>query len=417
VEAFERFLKGTAMQSILLIDHNRASLTVARSLHGMGYKVIAGIAGYCDYTNLSRFVSENVAIADLVDAPEQAMRDIHALAAARPDIKGIFSVDETGTRYLADRYHELPAQVKPLTAKPKNILDSMNKADTAALAHELGIPVAQRLVVENWSDLKAAAHEIGYPFVIRAVESNHDLYGHKVLVCHNAGDFERAAQGWPQEGHQRLMVQHFNAGHRHNICWNAINGRIHSAIEMQVLLSTTGTHSGYGTLVETVEPTPQLKRYSEMLAEALDFHGAGSPQFLVDHQTGEITFLEINPRLDANIKLAQNVMPYIETAIGIVDGKITQPLEQPWAYKRGKRLFWMKGENQTLKTLKANRQYGKLVSRAAMMLPNSIGNVHALFSWDDPAPALASHLNPVLSKLPQNWMPRLPQHVSVSEPV
>jgi biotin carboxylase len=405
------------MQSILVIDHNRASLAVARALHGLGYQVIAGIAGYCDYANLSRFVSENVAIADLVDAPDQAMRDIQSLAAARPDIKGIFSVDETGTRYLADRHDELPAQVKAYTARPQNIHDSMNKADTAALASELGLPVAPRIVVDNWTDLKAAARDIGYPLVVRAVDSNHDLYGRKVLVCHNADDFHRAAQDWPSESHQRLMVQSFNAGHRHNICWNALNGRIHSAIEMQVLQSTTGTHSGYGTYVETVEPNPKLKRYAEILAEALKYHGAGSPQFLVDHQTGEITFLEINPRLDANIKLAQSVMPYIETAIGIVEGKITQPLAEPWAYKRGKRLFWMKGENQTLKALKADRQYAKIASRVAMMLPRSIGTVHALFSWDDPAPALASHLNPVLSKLPENWMPRLPQTMPVSDAI
>ena len=173
---------------------------------------------------------------------------------------------------------------------------------------------------------------------------------------------------------------------------------------MKVLLTTTGTHSGYGIHVETVKPTPKLQIYAHMLAEALEFHGAGSPQFLVDDKTGEIMFLEVNPRLDANIKLAQSAMPYIETMIGILEGEITQPLAQPWAYQHGQRLFWWKGENQTLKTLMAQRRYAQLASRAAMILPRSIGAVHPLFSVDDIMPAVASHFNPLLARLPQSWM-------------
>lgn len=388
------------MTSILVIDHNRASLAVARAFHGLGFKVILGLSGYCEYANLSRFVSQCVPVADLVESPEQVLVDIEALCAERPDLAGIFSVDETGTRWLALNARRLPNQLTVYTARPDNILASVNKAETAKLAERIKVPVAPRQVVASLDELKAAAAEIGAPFVVRAVESNHDLYGVKVLVCHSMDEFERTARHWPVEGHRELMVQRFNPGHRHNICWNAIGGRIHSAIEMKVLQTTTGTNSGYGTLVETVEPHPALQRYAAGLAEALDYHGPGSAQFLVDAETGQITFLEINPRLDANIKLAQTVMPYIETAAGIVEGRITEPLAQPWAYERGRRLFWMKGENQTLKTLLRQRRYRQLAARALLMGPRSLGNVHGVFSLDDPLPGLAAHLNPVLKYLP-----------------
>ncbi len=389
------------MSCLLIIDHNRATHAVARAFHGLGFKVIAGVAGYCEYAFLSRFVSETVEIADLVDQPEQVLRDVIALSQARPELSGILSVDETGTRWLAERHHRLPASLTRYAARPQDILNSFNKAETTALAVELGVPAAPHIVVDRLDDLHAAAREIGPPLVVRAVESNHDLYGEKVLVCHTWEAFARTATHWPTEGHRQLMVQRFNAGFRHNVCWNAIGGVIHSAVEMKVLQTTTGTRSGYGTYVETVAPHPQLKRYASQFAEALGYHGAGSPQFLVDPASGAISFLEINPRLDANIRLAQAVSPYIENAARIVEGRLTSPLADPWAYQTGRRLFWLKGENQTLKTLMSKREYGRLAARAALMAPRSLTSIDPVFSWDDPLPATAGWLHPVLKYLPE----------------
>jgi predicted ATP-grasp superfamily ATP-dependent carboligase len=389
------------MSCLLIIDHNRATHAVARAFHGLGFKVIAGVAGYCDYAFLSRFVSETVEIGDLVDHPEQALTDVIALSDVRPELTGILSVDETGTRWLAQNHDRLPAGLTAYAARPENVLNTFNKAETAQLAMALRVPVAPHIVVDTLDNLHAAAKDIGPPFVVRAVESNHDLYGVKVLVCHSMDAFERTATHWPTEGHRQLMVQRFNAGFRHNVCWNAINGVIHSAIEMKVLQTTTGTNSGYGTLVETVAPHPELKRYAARFAEALGYHGLGSPQFLVDPASGDISFLEINPRLDANIRLAQTVMPYIEHFAGIVEGRITKPLTHPWSYRRGRRLFWLKGENQTLKALFAKRAFGQLAARAAMMAPHSLSSVDPIFSWDDPLPALAGWLHPVLRHLPE----------------
>lgn len=394
------------MPAILVIDHNRASLAVARAYSRLGYDVIMGVDGYCDYANLSRFSRETVAMPDLVDQQDAVIPRLAKLCAERPDLAGVVSVDETATRLLAERREDVPEQLTVFGARPGNILSAFNKDASSALAESLGIPVAPRIVVDNLDDLHAAGREIGAPLAVRAVECNHDLWGEKVLICHTREEFHERTLSWPREGHRQLMVQRFNPGYRHNVCWNAIDGRIHSAIEMKVLLSTTGTRSGYGTLVETVEPHPQLKRYADRLADALTYHGSGSPQFLVDPDSGEISFLEINPRLDANIKLAQTVMPYIEDGARIVTGEITDTRLEPWAYARGRRLFWMKGENQTLRTLRRQKRWRQLAGRAAMMPLNSLTPCHALFSWDDPLPALASHLNPLVQKLPRHVLPQ-----------
>ncbi|MHA6289648.1 ATP-binding protein [Maricaulis sp. CAU 1757] len=401
------------MPSILLIDHNRASLAAARSFQGLGYTVVAGTSGYCDYMNLSRFVSRSVTLPDLAAAPERVLPALETVCAADPDITAIFSVDETGTRWLARNQASLPTGLTSFNVAQAIVDQVCNKAGAARLAETCGVPVAARQTVDNLADLQAAARDIGAPLVIRAVESNHDLYGRKAVICQSLADFDRIASHWPPEGHQQLMVQRYNPGRRHNVCWNAIQGRLHSAIEMKVLATTTGGRDGYGTWVETVRPHPALQTHATRLAEALGYHGAGSAQFLVDETSGDISFLEINPRLDANIKLAQADMPYIETHAGIMTGEITTPLPDPWAYKAGRRLFWLKGENQTFKTLIRSGRHGELAARAALAVPRSIGAVHALFSLDDPLPAIASHLNPLLQRLPGsltgNRRPSAPQ--------
>lgn len=389
-----------SMPSVLIVDHNRASLAAARAFAGLGYRVILGVAGYCDFAHLSRFVSETITIPDMAEAPGAAMAALRRIAAARPDITGILAVDETGTRLFASDEGDLPKRLTVYGPSASIVQAVSDKEKAAALAMELGLPVAPRIVVDNAADLVKAGREIGPPFVVKPVESNHDVYGRKVRIFHDLETFRAVAERWPPEGHRRLMVQRFNPGRRRNIAFNAVDGRIHSAVDMRVLATTAGDESGYGTLVETAAPHPALADYAARIAEALRYHGPGCPQFLVDEATGEITFLEINPRLDANVKLAELAMPYIAYGARIVEGRIDRPLDNPWAYRRGIRLFWMKGENQTLRRLLAERRYGALAARSALMLPRALTSHHALFSPDDPIPALASHLNPLAKLLP-----------------
>ncbi|WP_421789663.1 hypothetical protein [Hyphobacterium sp.] len=402
------------MSGILLIDHNRCSLAVARALSGRGRDVFAGINGPCDYVNLSRFVTESIAMADLVDTPVQALNDLDRIFRAFPEITGLFPVDETGVRFLTEHGNKLPDHVTQYVVAEETVRRVTDKSLAAKLAADCDIPVAPRITVDNYADLKSAAAEIGYPLVVRAVECNHDVYGVKVLICHTQADFDRTCIDWPTEGHQQLMVQRYNAGGRHNLYWTAENGRLYAGVNVKVGLTTAGDASGYGTFAETIEPIPELADYATRLVEALGYHGTGSAQFLLDDRTGEITFLEINPRLGANSKLVESVLPYVSWFVDLVEGTPLPERANPWAYKRGQRFVWLKGENQTYKKLIREKRYSNLASRFGQSMWNSIGAVHGVFSPDDPLPALACHLNPLIKHLPDRFMPRLPQ--SVPEP-
>ena len=125
-------------------------------------------------------------------------------------------------------------------------------------------------------------------------------------------------------------------------------------------------------------------------AEALGYHGTGSAQFLLDKATGDITFLEINPRLGANSKLVESVLPYVSWFVDLVEGEKLPDRPDPWAYKRGQRFVWLKGENQTYKKLLSEGRYNALASRFGQSLWNSIGAVHGVFSPDDPAATQAA---------------------------
>ncbi|WP_421784456.1 hypothetical protein [Hyphobacterium sp.] len=399
------------MSGILLIDHNRCSLAVARAMAGRGRDVYAGIDGPCDYLNLSRFVTRSLTMADLVETPERALADLNRIFAAYPEITGLFPVDETGVRFLTDHGAGLPDHVLQYVVAAETVRRVTDKSRAAKLAADCGIPVAPRITVDNFADLKSAAADIGFPLVVRAVECNHDVYGVKVLVCHDRATFDAVCTDWPTEGHKQLMIQRYNAGGRHNLYWTADRGRLHAGVNVEVGLTTAGDASGYGTFARTIEPVPELADYATRLVEALGYHGTGSAQFLLDKQTGEITFLEINPRLGANSKLVESVLPYIDWFADLVEGTPLAHRPDPWAYKRGQRFVWLKGENQTYKKLLREKRYGQLVSRFGLSLWNSVGAVHGVFSPDDPLPALACHFNPVIRHLPKRLLPRLPQPV------
>lgn len=376
-----------------------------------GRAVYAGIDGPCDYLNLSRFVTRSLAMANLVETPTQALADLNRIFAACPEITGLFPVDETGVRFLTEHGARLPSRITQYVVAPDTVRQVTDKSRAAKLAADCGIPVAPRITVDNFADLKSAAADIGFPLVVRAVECNHDVYGVKVLVCHDHRTFETVCTDWPTEGHRQLMVQRYNAGGRHNLYWTADRGRLYAGVNVEVGLTTAGDASGYGTFARTIEPIPALADYATLLVEALGYHGTGSAQFLLDKATGEITFLEINPRLGANSKLVESVLPYVDWFADLVEDKPLPARPDAWAYKRGQRFVWLKGENQTYKKLLREKRYGQLVSRFGQSLWNSVGAVHGVFSPDDPFPALACHLNPLIKHLPERMMPRLPQAV------
>jgi len=400
-------------EGVLVVDHQRASMPVVRSLKRRGHKVVAGVCGDCEYLNWSRFVDYSVSMASFSESPDRVVGSLRDVLAADADITAIFPVDEPAIRFLSEYGDQLPDDIKLYRPAPDVVRSSINKAQTAELCDRLGIPVAPRVIVDNFEDLKKAVGVVGCPLVVRPVESLHRLYDRKVLVVHDLREFERIATDWPEEEHRQLIVQKYVGGNRHNLYWVAVDGRIYAGAEVEALQTTTADATGFTTLAVSVEPDARLTRYCEQLVEALGYHGAGSAQFLLDRETDDITFLEVNPRLDATMKIVEAMhLPMVQWSCDVLDGTVLPARKEIWDYRAGQRLIWLKGENHAYRALVRQGRWGALAARVVGNVFNSFRAVHAVFSFDDPFPAIGCHLNPVLKKLPRSILPRPPRSVT-----
>jgi predicted ATP-grasp superfamily ATP-dependent carboligase len=69
----------------------------------------------------------------------------------------------------------------------------------------------------------------------------------------------------------------------------------------------TSSIDGTGQAVEGISLSADcpLTQYTRMLIKALDYTGVGCAQYIENGDTGEITFLELNPRLPGNLVFAE----------------------------------------------------------------------------------------------------------------
>lgn len=397
-------------KTTLIVDNQRGSMITARRLHGLGHKVIAGVSGdFWEYVNYSRFVSKSVRMAPMDGDPAAAIADINRIFEHYPEITGLYPICETGARLVSRNWDAFPAHITKYCVEPHIVNGCADKAVSAALCDELGIPVAARLIAHDLASLQAASAEVGYPQVIKPDESNHDVWGHKVLRVNDAGEFAAMVTRWPPEEHKRLIVQRWVEGPRWNVYWIAERGKLYIAGITECTRTSTADHAGYGTLAITRAPRADLRQWTEALIERLNYHGPGSAQYIINDKTGEITFLEINPRNDASIKVLETAgHNLVESFVRLVEGEPLTPRPDPWDYKVGNRFIWVKGDLPAFKKLARNGQWGRFAKRAGATLVDSLRSHHALFSLDDPGPAIGCHLHPILRRLPQAMLPRNP---------
>lgn len=403
---------GPMRKPILVIDHHRASFPIVRGLHNRGHKVYAALQGDSEYVNWSRFVAGSVWTSPLDADPDRAAAELNAIFACNSAIGGVYSVDETGVRFFAEHGHKLNPRITQYAPPPDVVKACVNKSETADLCDRVGVEVAPRAVVDNWDDLVHALGEVGFPLVVKPDESNHRLYGEKVILARSREDFDAQCQGWPPEEHKRLIVQRMNEGNRHNLYWIAEHGRITMGVEIEALQTHSADHAGFTTYAVSVEPHERLTYYCHRLVEATGYHGAGSAQMLLDRSKDEICFLEINPRLDASVQCVEAMgLPFVQYGCDVIEGLSLPKRDTVWDYPLGQRFIWLKGENHAYKRLFSEKRFGALAARLAGNAFNSLRSSHAVFSWDDPFPALGCHLNPLISRLPQGLLPRQPKEL------
>ena len=211
-----------------------------------------------------------------------------------------------------------------------------DKVQARALAHSLGISTgAGSSALVDVDEAELIADQVGFPVLMKAAAGGG---GRGMVLVEDSSDIrERFASASNEAlqafGDGRLYIERFISRARH--------------VEVQVLADTHGNvvHLGerdctaqrrYQKVVEEApanfvapEVRAQLHHAAITLARGLDYVGAATVEFIVDAQTGDFSFLEVNTRVQVEHPVTEML-----TGIDIVREQLRIAGGQPLSFSQ-----------------------------------------------------------------------------------
>ncbi len=211
-------------------------------------------------------------------------------------------------------------------------IDAMGgKIEARRIADGAGVPIIPGFdASQDESDLARAADEIGYPVLIKAAAGGG---GKGIRIAQQPAEFAAALSEARSEaersfGNGDMIVERYVTRPRH--------------VEVQVVGDKHGSVIDLGTRECSVQrryqklfeeaPAPNLpdatrqglRDRARALADAIDYDSAGTVEFIVDDDTGDFFFLEMNTRLQVEHPVTELV-----TGLDLVELQIRSALGQP----------------------------------------------------------------------------------------
>lgn len=383
-----------ARATMLLLGNYRPAIAVAQALKSDGHQVIAGQEGEPLGAHCSRYVDAFWDHPPLKDDPAAFLEALMSLLMARPDIKAVVPVSEEFAVALA-RYERTIRQHTLLASPARRIVSLFSdKLAALTLAHSLGVPTLPFACVEDRASLLEQAERIGYPLTVRGLGTTARVFSKKALILADAQALTGAIAHWP-DGHDRLLLQRFAAGHRHNLYFAARAGKLTGMLEAKIL--RTNALDGTGLAVDGITKTPddQLVADLQKLITATNYTGIGLAQFIIDPTTGQRCFLELNPRISGSHVIAEQAgLPLSRMAVELAR-RATPDVPANAAVKPGLRYVWTGGDLLAAKQALADGEItiARALGWAARAIWSALrADFHMICSWRDPGPALISML-------------------------
>jgi acetyl-CoA carboxylase, biotin carboxylase subunit len=180
-------------------------------------------------------------------------------------------------------------------------------------AERAGVPVLPGREVTSAADARHAAEDIGYPLLVKAAGGGG---GRGIKLARDGDELEgllslARSEAGAAFGDERLYLERFIAAARH--------------VEVQIVADTHGNvlHLGerdcsvqrrYQKLIEeapapSLDPAPRdaIRDAAVRFAKAIGYRNLGTVEFVVDSETGESYFLEINCRIQVEHPVTEAV--------------------------------------------------------------------------------------------------------------
>jgi len=389
------------MAKVLLVGNFRPSLPLLRTLTQAGHAVACGVDRASPYLFASRHAAECVLHAKLDERRETALEQIRTYLAADGAVDALIPVNDSAMRLISSNRDAMPSHVALILPSPEIIDLCTAKEAMFDLCAELGVAVAPRRLARDRAELAAAVEAVGMPCIVKPVDDRAPLFGRKAVVLRCGRSLEAAVPSWPRE-HARLCVQRYVEGPRHNLVFAAQRGRLIGAVEFRSVRTDRSDATGYSTAVESVRPTPSIQGATDALLRRLNYSGVGMLQFIIDRETGESSFLELNPRLGGTSGAAEACgLPICRLMLEIGLGRAVEPRSDPWAYPLNRRVVWTRGD---LAGLANEWRRGALSARSAAAWAlaaarDAFGRHHLTLDPSDLAPTVLGFVHPPLARL------------------
>ena len=390
-------MKIECRPQVLVLEPQRYTLTITRSIDAAGYAAILGIPH--DLTN--HYVGKSRSVYDIWYHPpfeetNEFIQDLEIFVREHPKLIAIFPAGEQALELLwLSQERGLVAKVLACTKNAGR--QCLDKWSSINIASEAGLPVIESSLVRNLEELQSAVRKYGLPVALKPGNSVWRINGRKCIFLSSDQDIKDFQ--WPDfDDDIGLIVQPKFTGLRHNCMFLAKDGKIHQYFESQVIKTDTEDGTGYSTDSISIKPSNKRRRYIESIVRKLDYSSLGCAQFLVCPKTDKMMFLELNPRIDATCALPVAVgidFPTLCLQLALGD---RQPDRSFKNYRVGIRLIWVLGALEAWRNslpvstaLKSSVELGRIIFQALS------SSVHTTFEITDPLPSLYLYSSRLIS--------------------
>ncbi len=316
---------------ILIANRGEIARRIIRTAHRLGHETVAVFA---EPDAASPFVSE-ATMAVLIGPADlaQSYLAIDRILAAASQTES--TAVHPGYGFLSENTDFARAVVAAgltwIGPKP-DVVESMgSKIEARRIASGAGVPIIPGFdESQDRADMAAAAERIGFPVLVKAAAGGG---GKGIRIVHEASEFDHALTEAISEaersfGDGRMIVERYIQRPRH--------------VEVQVIGDRHGNLIELGTRECSVQrryqkvleeaPAPNLpdqtrqglRTSASELARSIGYDSAGTVEFVVDDESGDYFFLEMNTRLQVEHPVTEAV-----TGLDLVELMIRSAAGEP----------------------------------------------------------------------------------------
>jgi predicted ATP-grasp superfamily ATP-dependent carboligase len=363
-------------------------LAIVRTLGRKGVRVMGVEADARQFGRSSRYLRGTISL-NGSHGDDDLLNELIALGKQLPTPAVLFPTTDDYVTFVSRHAEELqPYFLFPTPRVPLH--EMVDKRTMQTLVERCQLPAPKTYFPRDADDVRQIAREVAFPCVIKPIYSlswrRKDMESvvghHKVIKANSAQELEEH-YATLAEGEPRLMIQELVCGedsrmHEFSAYCNERSEVVGAFVGRKLRLHPP--EFGSASLVVSVWEPALVERVAQFL-QNIGYRGLCNIEFKKDARDNEFKFIELNARYGLwdclGIKCGMD-LPWI--AYCDMTG---QPLPPQRDYRIG--VKWLYLEKDIYAFLRCRRSGELTVSQWLASLRGE--KQHALFAWDDPAPA------------------------------